>query len=183
MSEPRFDPGGFFEFNLAKGSVQTRTGARVLLLSDTVMAPLVSAAVDRGDLTPVRRLGREIGQHVVEALGGSPSRMAPETVLGHAAPTLALFGWGRIGWERWGDALVAVAEDLPALDEERLGVAALLGGFFSALVGRDVACVPADERRFVLVDPSIAEQVWIWTKDGDDLPTIVGRLESAKGAT
>jgi hypothetical protein len=27
------------------------------------------------------------------------------------------------------------------------------------------------------VDPQIAEQVWNWSRGGDDVPAIVGRLE------
>lgn len=177
MAEARFDPGGFYEFHLAQGAVRARGGSRVLILSDTVVAPLVSAAVKNGDLTPVRRLGRQIGQMVAESLDDAVLDQSPEAVLGHAASALALFGWGRLGLERWGDALVASLSQPPDLDEEHLGVAALLGGLFSELAGREVACVPTDrEGRFVLVDPTVAEQVWAWSKGGDDLASILGKL-------
>ncbi len=182
MVEARFDPGGFYEFNLAQGAVRSRDGSRVLILSDTVVAPLVSAAVKAGDLTPVRRLGRQIGHMVAESLGGGALDRPPEAVLGHAASVLALFGWGRLGLERWGDALVASLGEPPDLDDDNLGVAALLGGIFSELAGREVACVPTDRQgRFVLVDPTVAEQVWSWSKGGDDLPAILGKL-TAEGA-
>lgn len=182
MSEAQFDPGGFYEFDLAHGAVRTRTGARVVVLSDSVVTPLVATAVQKGDLTPVRRLGRDIGQHVSDALGSSPSELAPETVLGHVSAVLALFGWGRLSFERWGEAVVVVGEGVPSLDDDNLGIAALLGGLFSALAGRDVACVPASAERFVLVDPSIAEQVWIWSKEGSELPEIIGSLTASEGA-
>lgn len=177
MAGERFDPGGFYEFNLSEGAVRARDGSRVLVLSDSVVAPLVSAAVKAGDLTPVRRLGRQVGQMVHESLGGDILKGSPEAVLGHAASALALFGWGRLGFERWGDALVAVLGQPPALDDDNLGVAALLGGLFSELAGKEVACVPADrEGKFVLVDPTVAEQVWSWSKGGDELAAIVGKL-------
>ena len=177
MAGERFDPGGFYEFNLSQGAVRARDGSRVLVLSDSVVAPLVSAAVRAGDLTPVRRLGRQVGEMVKESLGTDVLESNPEAVLGHAASALALFGWGRLGFERWGDALVAVLGQPPALDEDNLGVAALLGGLFSELAGREVACVPTDrDGTFVLVDPTVAEQVWSWSKGGDDLPAIVGKL-------
>jgi len=178
MAEARFDPGGFYDFNLAEGAVRARDGSRVLVLSDNVVAPLVSAAVKNGDLTAVRRLGRQIGQLVSESLGASALEQSPETVLAHASSALALFGWGRLGMQRWGDALVASLAQVPTLDDDHLGVAALLGGLFSELGGREVACVPTDTSgRFVLVDPSVAEQVWAWSKGGDDLPKIVGKLQ------
>jgi hypothetical protein len=176
MNEPQFDPGAFFEFDLGRGSVQTRSGARVLVLSHDVVAPLVAAAVETGDLTAVRRLGREIGRHALESLGRSASELSPETVLGHASCVLSLFGWGSLRFERWGDALVAIGHGVPELDGEQLGAAALLGGLFSALAGRDVACVPADAGRYILVSPEVAEQVWAWSREGAQLATIVDQL-------
>lgn len=176
MSEPQFDPGGFYQFDLARGAVNTRDGHRMLVLSDSVVAPLVSAAVQNGDLTAVRQLGKQIGEHVLAALDGEVEGASPEAVLGHAASVVAIMGWGRLTFERWGDALVAIVEELPTLDPESLGVAALLGGIFSMIARREVACVPVDARRFLVVDPAIAEQVWRWAKDGWDLGAIVSRL-------
>jgi hypothetical protein len=180
MTEPQFDPGGFYEFDLAQGKVRTSRGARVLLLSAEALGPLVGAAVAAGDLTPIRRLGKELGEHARASLEGSADGHPPEAVLGHAAAVVALFGWGRLGMERWGDALVVSLEDMPTIDEQRLGVAALLGGLFSALGGREVACVPTGGARFLMVAPDVAEDVWGWTSSGADLPTIVGRLAPAK---
>jgi len=180
MTEPQFDPGGFYEFNLAQGAVRTRDGSRVLVLSDNVVGPLVSVAVRNGDLTAVRRLGRQLGRLAARSLGRSALACSPETVLGHVGSTLALFGWGRLAFSRWGDALVATIDNLPALDDEHLGAAALLGGLFSELGGREVACVPVGEATFVLVDPTVAEQVWTWAKAGDELPHIVAKLATSE---
>jgi len=179
MTEARFDPGGFYEFNLAHGAVRTRDGARVLVLSDNVVAPLVSAAVKAGDLTAVRRLGRQLGELVKGSIGSTPNEQAPEVVLGHATAILALFGWGRLNLTRWGDALVASVAQVPELDDDHLGVAALLGGLFSELGGHDVACVPTDAGDFVLVNPDVAARVWAWSREGDDVAAIVGKLGGA----
>jgi hypothetical protein len=177
MDEPRFDPGGFFDFDLTAGAVRARGGTRVLMLSDTVVAPLVSAAVASGDLTAMRRLGRHVGEEIRTSIGGSADALAPETVLGHAASVLAMFGWGRLTMERWGDALVARIVSLPDLDESQLAFAALLGGLFSSLAQRDVACVPlAESGAFILVDPGVAETVWSWAQSGDEIGSIVSRL-------
>ncbi len=177
MDEPRFDPSGFFDFDLTAGAVRARGGTRVLVLSDTVVAPLVSAAVASGDLTAMRRLGRHVGEEIRSSLGGSADGLSPETVLGHAASVLGLFGWGKLTLERWGDALVARIVSLPDLDETQLAFAALLGGLFSSLAQRDVACVPlAEAGAFILVDPGVAETVWSWAQSGDDVPSIVSRL-------
>lgn len=181
MTDTAFDPGAFFEFDLARGAVRARGGERVLVLSDGALAPLVAAAVKNGDLTAVRKLGKDLGEVAARGLG-SASAAAPEVVLGRAADVLSLFGWGRLTVDRWGDALSARVDGLPSLDDAHLGVAALLGGLFSALTDRDVACVPVSEAGlFLLVDPSIAQQVWKWSRAGDGVPAIVERL-AAPGA-
>lgn len=171
-----FDPGGFFEFDLARGAVRARGGERVVLLSDAALAPLVATAVKSGDVTAVRKLGKRLGEAAAASLD-DPAGDPPEVVLGRAADVLSLFGWGRLRVERWGDALVARVEDPPTLDDAHLGVAALLGGLFGALADRDVACVPVGSAgTFVLVDPSVAAQVWKWSRAGDAIGAIVARL-------
>jgi hypothetical protein len=57
MHDGRFDPSGFYEFNLNAGMVRTRTGERVAIVSEDVLSSLVAAAARDGDLTPLRRLG------------------------------------------------------------------------------------------------------------------------------
>ena len=44
MHDGRFDPSGFYEFNLTGGTVRTRTGERVVILSEDVLSSLVAAA-------------------------------------------------------------------------------------------------------------------------------------------
>jgi hypothetical protein len=171
-----FDPGGYFAFDLARGAVHTRHGERVLVLASDVLGPLVSTAVRQGDLTAVRALGKRIGDDAARSLGGEVRQSSPEAVITHASGMLSLLGWGTLVLERWGHALVLALTGAPVLDPERLGLAALLGGVLTTLGGRDVACVPVDGTRFVIVHPSIAEAVWSWTKEGKDLPAVVARL-------
>jgi membrane protein YqaA with SNARE-associated domain len=177
MTEPSFDPGGFFQFDLAKGSVRSRGGGRVLLVSENVLSPLINTAVAHGDLTAVRSLGSQLGSIVAASLGATPSNMSPSQVIGHAGSVMSLFGWGRLRLEMWGEALVLHVEGLPPLDEDNLAVAALLGGLFSTLCTIEVACVPiARTARYMMVDPRIAEQVWTWAKEGESLAAIASKL-------
>lgn len=186
MADTAFDPGGFFEFDLAEGAVRARGGPRLLVLPDAVVAPLVEAAVRTGDVTAVRKLGKQLGDAAMAGLSAAPVASRPEIVLGRAADVLSLFGWGRLTIERWGDALVARVSGLPALDQEHLGVAALLGGLFSSLADRDVACVPVStegpDAAFLVVHPSIAGQIFKWARAGDGVGAIVERLVAAEGA-
>ena len=93
MANASFDPGGYFEFDLARGAVRARGGERVLVLAGDVLAPLVSAAVGNGDLTAVRKMGRQLGEAVLQELN-APMDQPMEAVLGHAAAGPSR-GWGR----------------------------------------------------------------------------------------
>ncbi len=178
MSEPRFDPGAFYEFDLPSGRVRGRTGERVIVLSEAVLGPLVAAASSAGDLTPVRTLGALLGDEVVASLGRESDGLSTETVLSHAAAIFAMHGFGKLGVERWGDAMVLAVTDTPTLDEMWLGLAALLGGMFSQISRREVACVPVEPGRFLVVDPSIAGDVWNAAQSGASLGAICGSLAS-----
>jgi len=177
MTQPSFDPGGFFEFDLAKGKVRVDGGPRVLLLSETVLGLLVRMAVEQNDLTAVRSLGSEFGPLVARSLGAQPGSLSPADVIAHVGGMISLFGWGSLRLEQWGDALVLHVEGLPPLDDDNLAVAALLGGMFSTLCATEVACVPIGlTGRYMMVDPMIAEQVWTWARDGHELGAIVSKL-------
>lgn len=177
MADTHFDPGGFFQFDLAHGRVRTRGGARVIVLAENVLAPLINTAVQNGDLTAIRTLGSQLGSIVAQSLPGPASSLSPQTLISHAGGVMSLYGWGRLKLELWGSAMVLVVEGLPPLDDDNLAVAALLGGMFSTLSSAEVACVPlARTTKYIMVDPRIAEQVWAWSKSGDSLATIASRL-------
>lgn len=179
-----FDPAGFFEFDGGSGEVRARGGARVLVLSDAVLGPLVAAAVQSGDLTAVRRLGRHMGELVRGSLEGAPEEAPAEAVLGRARAILGLYGWGSLDIERWGDALVARLGHAPVLDEDNLAMAALLGGLMSSLAHREVACVPVTgDGAFMMVEPHIAEEVWGWARNGETIAHIVDRLAPGEEAS
>jgi hypothetical protein len=173
-----FDPGSYYAFDLARGSVVTKHGERVLVLSTATVGPLVSLAVKHGDLTAVRTLGKRIGEDATRSLGSDVQKATPEAVITHASGTLAVLGFGALTLERWGDALLIELAGAPPLDGEQLGLAALLGGLLTSLGGRDIACVPVSGAgRFLVVHPQIAEEVWTWAKEGRSLPEIVSRLD------
>ncbi len=177
MPDVQFDPSGFFQFDLAHGAVRARDGGRVILLSEAVLAPLITTAVNNGDLTAVRILGSQLGTMLASELPGDFNSLSPGVVVGHAAAWMARYGWGRLHLERWGDALVLEVEGVPPLDDDNLAVAALLGGMFSTLCDTEVACVPlAEPTKYIMVEPSVAEQVWAWSKAGRALGEIIASL-------
>jgi hypothetical protein len=179
MDEPRFDPGGFWEFHLSGGAMRTREGRRVVVLPEDVAGPLVRLALDQGDQVLLSEIGAALGAECAASLGEGLDERSPETVLGHARSVVALFGLGRLSLDRWGDALVAKLEGPPALHHE--GLAALLGGLFGALGGTEVGCVSAGGGLFVLVHPDVVDAVHGWISEGADLAAISARLAPATG--
>lgn len=176
MASSGFNPQGYFKFDFESGTVAT-AATRVLMLSDSVVGPLVSAAVENGDLTPVRRLGRHIGEQARMMLGvDNPDPLPAHDFLNTTCLALGLYGWGKLTMERWGDALVLHAEQTPQLDPDSLGIAALLGGMLSSALSAEVACVPVGENRYMVVAPVVAEQVWNWARDGVTVGELASRL-------
>ena len=176
MAEARFDPGGFYQFDLSEGSVRTKDGARVLMVSDTALGLLVSTAVRSGDIAAMIGLGSQLGAMARQSLGADPSGATPESVLAHAAAVVSLFGWGKLSFEHWGHALVVGLGGLPSLDDGGKAVGALLTGLLSSLGNQPADCVAVGQGQFLVVAPDIAEQVRKWAAGGDGLAAIVGRL-------
>tara|TARA_B100001750_G_C15383719_1_gene533810 strand:+ start:370 stop:924 length:555 start_codon:yes stop_codon:yes gene_type:complete len=170
-----FDAAGYYEFDLARGAIQDRAGDRVVVLPEAALAPLVQSAAANGDLTAMRALGTALGERIQSGLGAVEGA-SPAAVFQAAAGHLAVFGWGKLSVERWGDALCFQMQEAPQHDEHGLALSALLGGLMSTLAGRDVACVPADEGRYLLVDAEIAEEVWGWAQETGDVAALVARL-------
>jgi hypothetical protein len=176
-ADSSFDPGAFFQFDLAKGNVRARGGSRVLVVTEGVLGPLINTAVSNGDLTAIRSLGSQLAHIATTSMNAQPNAATPEEVIGHAGGVMSLFGWGRLRLEHWGEALVLHVEGMAPLDDDNLAVAALLGGLFSTLCAVEVACVPvAQTGRYMMVDPRIAEQVWNWSKEGESLAAIASKL-------
>ena len=175
MAEAQFDPGGFYQFDLQEGSVRTKDGARVVVLSDTALAPLVSAAVKSGDIGALIGLGSHLGTLAKANLGANPVETTPEGVLAHASSVVSLFGWGKLGFERWGEALALTVDGAPTFGDGGTALGAFLTGLLSALGDQPADCVPVGER-FLVVSPQAADQVRGWAAGGDDMPTIVGRM-------
>lgn len=177
MSAPSFDPGSYYELDLARGTVQTRGGQRVVVLYDSTAAALVSAAARNASREVLDQLGGALGAQARELVGDVASA-SPEKVLGEAAALLGTFGWGRLGLERWGDALVVTLTEAPSVGDD--AVEAILSGFFGALVARPVGCVAVEGHRFLLVDPGVEAEVRGWARGGAKLSAVLDRLGGSR---
>jgi hypothetical protein len=186
MAKPqtgRFDAAGYYAFDLSSGEVRTRAGRRMLILDCDAMGPLISTAVKHGDLTAVRLLGHKIGDQIKGACDGGAGDMSPDEVMANASAVIGLLGFGRLSLEAWGPAVVLRLQGAPDMDQERLGLAALLGGMLASVVGQDCGCVPVgSDGHFVVVDPTVAGQVWSWSQEGQPLASVIGRIVSGEAA-
>jgi len=186
MAKPesgQFDAAGYYAFDLQSGEVRTRAGRRVLILDCDAMGPLISTAVKHGDLTAVRTLGHKIGDQINGACGGAANGLGSQEVMASASAVVGLLGFGRLSLEAWGPAVVLKLEGAPDMDEERLGLAALLGGMLASIVGQDCGCVPVGgDGHFVVVDPKVAGQIWSWAQDGKPLASVIARIVDGEAA-
>ena len=171
-----FDPAGYWEFHLASGAMRTQSGQRVVAVPEDVLASLIAHAVHAGDAAALVRLGEHLGKEAREALGADARGLGPDAVLGQAGAIVTLFGLGKLGLSRWGDALVVSLDGAPQVDPSREAAGALLSGLFSTLAGHKVACVPVEDARFVLVHPDAEGAVRALAKSGATLADLVSQL-------
>ena len=167
-----------YALNLERGWLEAKNMGRMVAVPEAVLASLVQVAVQSGDLTAMRIAGKSLADFVAGRAEGSLPEKPWDKVLAEARLALGLSGLGALEAERWGRALTLVVRGAPALDDDQLGTAALLGGLFSSLASTDVACVPVDDGRFLCLDPSVAEAVWNWSKAGRSLFSILTEMES-----
>ena len=171
-----FNPAGFYELDVARGTVRTKHGDRVVVMTDNAAGALVSSALEAAPEL-LRLLGAKLGAEAARTLK-DVNGSSPQAVLNEAAAALGVFGWGKLGIQHWGDALVLTLDDPPAGTRTE-ALAALLGGFFSAVTGRELACVGPEPNRFLVIDPTILPAVAGWVGKGEGLATIVGKLGRA----
>ena len=181
MDASRLNPDGFYEFRLGHGTVVTREGARMVVVPDAIVQRLVALALAHSDASALRSWGAELGVVAAGAAGHRVEGLTPESATDVISGALALAGLGHASIERWGDLLaVRVESSLPV---EASAYAALLAGLFESMLEAEVACVPVGpENRFVIVNPSIADLVQSWVREGAVIADIASRLFAAEGA-
>ena len=175
MSE--FDPNNAIQFNLPEGSLRTREGTKVVLLSAEALGEFISAAGPQGGVRLLRTIGDTLGKEALASIPGAFDEATLAEVIGHLAGWLRVGGWGRLSFERWGDALVIdfVSTTVNARAAERL-----LEGMIARASGRPVACAYVEGSRFLLLSESTAKEVRTWARSGLRLGEIVSRLEGTE---
>jgi hypothetical protein len=101
----------------------------------------------------------------------------------HLGGDLALAGFGSLGAEVWGRALVFTVTGSPLGHDGDALLAAVLDGALQRALGRDAAVVPidrADERvRLVVVNRATGSRVRQWLAEGVTWGDALSRLSAA----
>ena len=176
MSASSFDPRDAIHFDLQEGAVSTRAGTKLVVLSAEAVGAFIGAAGAEGGVGILRTLGDTLGGEALASLGTDANGATFSAVMEHIAGWLRVGGWGKLGIERWADALVVefVSTTVNARAAERL-----LEGLLCRVSGRQVACVHVQGSRFLILDPAVAATARACARDGMRLGEIVADLEIA----
>lgn len=184
MATPRFDPSYSVEFDLGRGQIAVRGSSERVLIPADALAALCEGCEPEVRRDFARRVGTEAGRRAAERLG-DPARAEIEAVLEHLGGDLALMGFGSLGLERWGRALVLTIAGSPfgAGGDELL--AFVLEGALQRAFGRDVGVVRLvrdDARaRFLVSSRAGSERVRDWLNSGTSWSEALTRLDGGNG--
>lgn len=180
MSFPRFDPTRVLEFDLGRGQVAIQgASARVIVPADA-LEELCRHSEPEAVRNFGRLLGTEAGRRTADALGAGIRQASLEAVVEHLGGNLALMGFGSLGLERWGHALVFTVDDSPFGSAGDALLSAVLEGALQRAAGRDahvVVLAREDSRvRLLVVSGGVAEQVRGWIGAGTAWGEVLSRL-------
>ena len=187
MMSPRFDPSYALEFDLGRGQIRVaNAGERVVVPSDALLA-LCQAAQEHAVIDFGRRLGTEAGRALLGRLG-DVGQASLETVVEHLGGELALMGFGSLGLERWGTALVLSFAHSPLGGAGYLLLGSVLEGAAQRTFGRDVVATKlvrdADLVRFLITGREGADRALGWLSSGIAWGEVLTRLtNTARGVS
>ncbi len=176
---PRFNPANSIEFDLTRGQIALRGAGERLLIPADAFAALWQGAEPEARKDFAQRLGTEIGRRVLERLG-SPAEASVESVVEHFGGELALMGFGSLGLERWGSALVLTVADSPLGAGGDDVLSSLLEGALQRGFARDVGVVrltrDASRARFLATSREGASRAREWLGAGSGWADVLTRL-------
>jgi hypothetical protein len=178
MADAPFDPSGAVTFDLSSGRVSlAHASPRVLAPADG-LARLCEAAGENATREFGSAIGTAMGARLAQHLGGM-REVSMERFVEHLRGEFALAGFGVVGMELWGDALLFVVEHAfmpPSL------VASVLDGALAGATGRSVVCVKLAESegqtRFLVTGQQGAARVAGWVAEGVAWGEVLVRLHA-----
>lgn len=179
MPHPPFDASRAVTFDLAKGLVHVEGAPHQVLVPSEALVKLFAAASQEARRDFARALGEPVGKRLASRLGDA-SQATLEAVVEHLGGELALLGFGSLGLERWGRALVFVVDGSPFGREGDELVAGVLEAVLVEATGRRPRCVVLDRAearvRILVVSETSAEKVRAWLEKGTSFGDVLARL-------
>jgi len=169
-------------FDLPRGAVHAAEGERALLVSsDALSHLLVAAGKEIGSIVAIQ-VGAAMGKRAVERLGGpfALHDASIEDVVTALGIEVALGGFGALGLERWGRAMVLTVDHAPPVEGF---IAPMLQGALEAAAGKAVRClVIASGRpmRILVASVPTVERVRGWLADGITWGEALVRLQPSE---
>jgi hypothetical protein len=183
MDFPRFDPSHVVKFDLERGQVEVQGASPRVLVPADALVELCRGAGPEALRDFGRKLGTEAGRRTADALGSGLQAASLETLLEHLGGNLALMGFGSLGLERWGKALVFTVEGSPLGASGDALLSAVIEGALQRAAGRDVAVVMLardDQRtRLIVLSPRAAREVRGWLEQGTSWGQVLSRLHQS----
>jgi hypothetical protein len=169
MDTSTFDPTGAVVFDLDRGQVTLEGGGALLLMPAEVMAT-ICGQLDAGVIRQLGvALGRQAGARVRARLA---QVVAPsvELMVDQLGGELALAGFGTLGIERWGQALVVRLEGYPLGSHAQELLGGYIEGALAAAVARELTAMPlertAESLRLLLCNKTASAKVKNWLLAG-----------------
>jgi hypothetical protein len=183
--QSRFDPSQSVHFDLARGRVALDAADTRLLVPTAALSALCRSAGLEAVRDFGRLIGTEAGRRVADRLGRELDTASVEVVLDHLGGDLALLGFGSLGIERWGRALVLTVDGSPFGAEGDPLVASVLEGALQRALVRSVSVVPLqrdDQRvRMLVANAGAAASVRSWLAESVTWGEVLTKL-NARGA-
>ncbi len=175
-------------FDLHRGRIHNHQGDTFLLLPLSVMSELCRSLTEDSLTSFGYAVGTEIGRRVaarVHSATNTSSSLAD--VVGEVGAELATAGFGTLGAETWGKALVFTLKDSTlslglgeAVDRADQLIAAVLSGMMMRSFSRDANVVALGRvdgiARFVACNPATSEKVDSWVRSKQSPGEVLARL-------
>ncbi len=172
-------------FDLNRGRIHNREGDSLLLLPISVMSELCRSLSAESLVSFGYAVGTEIGRRLAGRLANQGGSVAD--VVTEVGTELATAGFGTLGVEVWGKAMVFTLRDTPlslggmeAIDRADPLLGAMLSGILMRAFSRDAGVVALGRSeglaRFVVCNMGASEQVEHWVSSNLSAAEVLGRL-------
>lgn len=179
-------------FDLARGRIHNREGDNFVLLPISVMSELCRSLPEDSLVSLGYAVGTEIGRRLSQRVNGSSSLSVGDIVT-EIGIELATAGFGTLGVEIWGKALVFTLEASPltfggsnGIDRADPLIGAVLSGILMRAFSRDGNVVAigrtAGIARFVACSLGTSERVEQWLNEDLTATEVLARLNQGGAA-